>query len=81
MSTILDSSSVFNERSRVLGLSEESIASLIEAGIDTVNKLAFCSSFRVGNPDDSQLVAALNKARTDKLGANHDAAQGPCTLR
>ena len=76
MATILDSINVFLERSQAIGLSVTSVEALTEAGVDTLNKLAFCSSFRLGNTDDSTLVAALNSARLAKLGANLDANAG-----
>lgn len=76
MSTLLDSQSVFVERSKAVGLSQDSIDSLTAAHIDTLNKLAFCSSFRIGNNDDTALIAALNAARTSHLGANNDATPG-----
>ena len=76
MSTLLDSKSVFVERSKAVGLSQDSVDSLTGAQIDTLNKLAFCSSFRIGNNDDTALVAALNAARTAHLGAGNDATPG-----
>ena len=63
MATILDSVNVFEERCRIIGLSSESANALKASGIDTLNKIAFSSSFQVGAPDDGPLLAVLNDAR------------------
>jgi len=76
MSTLLDSISVLVERAKAVGLTQESIDSLLASQVDTLNKIAFCSSFRLGSADDTALVKALNDARTAHLGGGNDATAG-----
>ena len=63
-------SAVFNERALSAGLSSEVIVLLKEAGIDTIAKTAFCSSYLPGNPDEGPMQQAFKDAlKRDFTGA------------
>ena len=53
---------MFKERARSAGLSEEVVTALVDAGIDSVAKTAFCSAYLPGNADEGPMVTAFKDA-------------------
>ena len=53
---------VFNDRALSAGLSSDVVQLLKDAGIDTIAKTAFCSSYLPGNPDESPMQQAFKDA-------------------
>ena len=53
---------VFKERARSSGLSEEHVGLLVAAGIDSIAKVAFCSSYLPGNSDEGPMKNAFQDA-------------------
>lgn len=55
-------SAVFNERAISAGLSEDVVKLLNTAQMDTIAKVAFCSSYLPGNSDETPMVNAFKTA-------------------
>ena len=68
MAVSLDSKVVFKERALLIGMDPVVFTALEVAGIDTLAKLAFCSSYQPGANDDSALIAVLTDATGGPVG-------------
>ena len=62
MAHTLDSVHVFKKRSLEVGLGQVALDALVAKGIDTLARVAFCSGYQVGTPDDKPLLAVLEDA-------------------
>ena len=65
---------VFSDRALSAGLSVAVVDLLKEAGIDTIAKTAFCSSYLPGNPDESPTQQAFKDALKREYTASEMAA-------
>ena len=65
---------VFSDRALSAGLSVAVVDLLKEAGIDTIAKTAFCSSYLPGNPDESPMQQAFKDALKRDYTASEMAA-------
>ena len=62
MSSALDSTAVFRDRCRQLTITDAVLQSLLAAGLDTMSKFAFSSSFVPGGIDDQPFVNMITAA-------------------
>ena len=61
MASSLESRAFFESRCKTVGLSEENITRLIDAGVVSLANLAFFCSYQPGAPDDTPLVQAATR--------------------
>ena len=71
MASYTESEPVFTSRCETVGLSSEAVSKLKDAGINTLAKVAFVSSYAPGAASDAELIKVLNEA----LGKESDAGQ------
>ncbi|CAE7239501.1 GIP [Symbiodinium sp. CCMP2592] len=71
MASYTESEPVFTNRCETVGLGSEAVTKLKAAGINTLAKVAFVSSYAPGAASDAELIKVLNEA----LGKESDAGQ------
>ena len=71
MASYTESEPVFISRCETVGLGSEAVSKLKDAGINTLAKVAFVSSYAPGAASDAELIKVLNEA----LGKESDAGQ------
>ena len=71
MASYTESEPVFISRCETVGLGGEAVSKLKDAGINTLAKVAFVSSYAPGAASDAELIKVLNEA----LGKESDAGQ------
>ena len=72
-----DSSAVFEQRSKAIGLSEDIIRRFKDNGLDTMAKLAFACNFSPGGSDDKPFKDLLTKV----LGREATLVEESCSDR
>ena len=72
-----DSSAVFEQRSRAIGLSDDVIKGFKDNGLDTMAKLAFACNFSPGGSDDKPFKDLLTKV----LGRDANLVEESCARR
>ena len=60
--SVVDSEAVFRSRGKLIGLSDEVLDLFRDAGINTMGKLAFASSYVPGSADESAFVDLVKQA-------------------
>ena len=65
MAASLDSAAVFASRAMAIGVSLEGLAKLTSAGLDTMNRFAFCSTYSPGSTDNKPLRDLLTEVLGD----------------
>lgn len=60
--SVVDSEAVFRSRGKLIGLSDEVLDRFRDAGINTMGKLAFASSYVPGSADESAFVDLVKQA-------------------
>ena len=73
----MDSVNVFTAKANLFGMDPASLQALLAGGIDTLSRLAFCSTYQQGNAEDAALIAVLSTA----IGGIPSAADASCFRR
>lgn len=57
-----DSTPVFKQRARLVGVPDEVVGKLVDSGLDTLAKYAFCSSYVPGQADERPFIDVVARA-------------------
>ena len=60
--SVVDSEAIFRSRGKLIGLSDEALDLFRDAGINTMGKLAFASSYVPGSADETAFVDLVKQA-------------------